>query len=81
VQGTGSALDLGLRTAIVREWKAEDIGVHYYGCSGVGAIADHVGVEAMDGLFFAEGLTGVDTALLWFMNAVQNNCYAEGSLP
>jgi hypothetical protein len=53
----------GVHTAVVRERNAKDIGVHYYNGSGVGAVADHVGIQAVDGFFFADGLAGVDTAL------------------
>jgi len=60
-----------LRTAVVGERKTEDIGVHYYNGSGAGAVADYVGVEAVDGFFLAEGLASMDAALLCVSTYVQ----------
>ncbi len=48
---------------VVGEEEAEDVRVHDYDGAGVGAVADYVGVEAVEHLFFALGGAIVDGAL------------------
>ena len=48
---------------VVGQRQAEDVRVHHYDALRVGAVADHVGVEAVNPFFLAQGLTFVDGAL------------------
>jgi len=48
---------------VVGEEEAEDVRVHDYDGAGVGAVADYVGVEAVEHLLFALGGAIVDCAL------------------
>jgi len=48
---------------VVGEEQAEDVRVHDYDGAGVGAVANYVGVEAVEHLFFALGGAIVDGAL------------------
>lgn len=49
---------------VVGQFEAEDVGVDYDDAAGIGAVADYVGVEAVDEFFSAFGLAGVDGALV-----------------
>ena len=49
---------------IVGEGQAEDVGIHYYDASWVGAVTDYVGIKAVDQFFFALGLAFVDGTLV-----------------